>query len=116
MLLLPPRSDRRLACRGLGDRRAACRYDGSAARLSWVGRQASRLSLRRRSANPGPLPGRDLVVNPGVGLLQPVPQPGPRRPAEQRLDPGVVAVAAVDPLGGTQVVRPFQLDAGDVLD
>src|SRR5690242_2037952 len=60
--------------------------------------------------------GRHLVVDPGVRLLQPVAQARARRPTQEALDPRVIAVAPVDPLGGVEVVAPLQLDSGDVLD
>ena len=57
----------------------------------------------------------DLVVDPLVGLLQAVPQPGVGFPTEDLLDQGVIAVSAVHALGGAQVVVALQFDAADLL-
>src|SRR5688572_11860652 len=57
-----------------------------------------------------------FVVDPAVGPLHPVPQAYRRLPAQLPLDHGVVRIPAVDALGRPEVVRPLQLDAGDLLD
>ena len=63
----------------------------------------------------GSLAGHVLVVNPGVGLLQPGSQGRIGFPIEILLDQRVVAVAAVDAFGSAQVVIPLQLDPSDAL-
>src|SRR5437588_10942309 len=70
--------------------------------------------------NRAPLPRRPLahhlIVNPPVGLLQPVGQPRAWLPMQELLDEGVVGVAAVDAFGGGEVVGAFELHVGDLLD
>src|SRR5439155_18811583 len=56
------------------------------------------------------------VVNPGVGLLHAVAQGRAGRPPQEPLDPRVVAVATVDPLGRAEVVFPPEPGAPDLLD
>src|SRR6266508_6835882 len=58
----------------------------------------------------------NLVVNPGVSFLQPVPQPRAWLPAEMFFDQRVVAVASVDALGRFQIVTPLEFDPRDALD
>ena len=62
------------------------------------------------------LAGDHLVVDPSVGLLHAVAEPGRGFPTEHFLDERVVGVAAVHALRGLQVVGALELDAGDVLD
>src|SRR5207245_2994505 len=57
-----------------------------------------------------------LVIDPAVGLLEAVAKAGVGLPAEDLFDEGVVGVAAVDALGGREVVVAFELDAADLLD
>src|SRR5882724_840569 len=56
------------------------------------------------------------LVNPGVGLLHAVAQGRAGRPPEEPLDPRVVAVATVDPLGRAEVVFPPESGARDLFD
>src|SRR5688500_12610743 len=51
---------------------------------------------------------RHLVVDPAVGDLEAVAEPRVRLPAEDLVDQRVVAVAAVDALGGVEVVAAFE--------
>src|SRR5581483_1535861 len=56
-----------------------------------------------------------LIVNPAVGLLHSVPEFRGGFPAKKLFDERIVAVAAFDSLGRTQVVTPLELDSRDVL-
>src|SRR5690606_14681311 len=60
--------------------------------------------------------GQDLVVDPGVGLLETGAQRDRRFPTELLENHRVVAVPAPDPLGCGEVVAAGHRDAGDVGD
>ena len=73
-------------------------------------------TLFRFAAPTRSLAGKHLVFDPGVGLRQAVAQADGGLPAEYFLNERVVAVAAVDALGGVEVVVALELDAGDLFD
>ena len=58
----------------------------------------------------------DLVVDPAIGFFHADAELGVGLPVHELFDEGVVAVAAVDALGGLEIVGAFELDAGDVFD
>ena len=57
-----------------------------------------------------------LVVDPGVRLLEPGGERRARLPAESLADERVVGVAAAHALGRIEVVAPLEPHAGDLLD
>src|SRR5437764_6820240 len=88
----------------------------------------SPLSLfAQRSSSPSPraqmpqslcdaLERRDLVINPSVGLLEPVVEAGAGLPVQPLADHRVITVASPHALRGEDVVAANQADSGDLLD